>query len=346
MANDYFTSTALTRDTLARAGAVNDLFTAVSEGFDLLPPPTNFSQHRFSYAADSGAANAYVVTLAPAPSAYVVGLTVDMLAANANTGASTINVNALGTKQILTADGAAVGAGVIPSTRVVTLKYDGTAFRLTSTSSEVTPVDESVTAAKISTGDVAAIRTKLALVVGTNVQAYDAELAALAGLTSAADKVPYFTGSGTAGLADFTAAGRALVDDASATAQRTTLGLGSIATQSAASVTITGGAITGITDLAVADGGTGASTASAALANLGGVGPDPGYGSIGSIITARTDTTVLVAGDQIAGSALNPMSWDDAGGYVADAAPLSGTWRNMGGSKTATYRIGVFQRIA
>ncbi len=44
--------------------------------------------------------------------------------------------------------------------------------------------------------------------------------------------------------------------------------LGTIATQAANNVAITGGSVTGITDLAIADGGTGASTAAGARTNL------------------------------------------------------------------------------
>ena len=121
----------------------------------------------------------------------------------------------------------------------------------------------------IDDADATAARTTLGLIIGTNVQAYDSELAALASVTSAADKLFYFTGSGSATTTDLTSYARTLLDDSDAATARTTLGLGTIATQASNSVTITGGSITGITDLAVADGGTGASTAQGARDNLG-----------------------------------------------------------------------------
>lgn len=67
------------------------------------------------------------------------------------------------------------------------------------------------------------------MVFGDNVQAYDAELAAIAGLTSAADKLPYFTGSGAAALANLPSFGRTLIANTTAALARTDLGLGTAA---------------------------------------------------------------------------------------------------------------------
>lgn len=66
--------------------------------------------------------------------------------------------------------------------------------------------------------------------IGSQVQAYDAGLQSISGLTTAADKMIYTTASDTYAVADLSSAGRALIDDADAAAQRTTLGLGSAAT--------------------------------------------------------------------------------------------------------------------
>jgi len=204
-------------------------------------------------------------------------------------------------------------------------------------------------------GVTSAIQTQLG-----NKQPLDAELTAIAGLTSAADKVPYFTGSGTAAVADFTSFGRSLVDDANSSAARTTLGLvigtdvqaydpqladvagltptdgnfivgdgtnfvtesgstartslglGTIATQDASNVTITGGSVTGITDLAVADGGTGASTAANARVNL-----LPSYtgngGKVLAVNSGATDTEwiTVATGGGGTGDVVGPASSTD-----------------------------------
>lgn len=89
--------------------------------------------------------------------------------------------------------------------------------------------------------DAATARTNLGLAIGTNVQAYDATLQSLAALGTAADKYAYTTGVDTWVEGTITTAGRAILDDADAAAQRTTLGLGTMATQAANNVAITGG---------------------------------------------------------------------------------------------------------
>jgi hypothetical protein len=99
-----------------------------------------------------------------------------------------------------------------------------------------------------------AARTNLGVAIGTNVQAYDAGLQSISGLTTTADQMIYTTSSDTYATTSLTSAGRALLDDASASAQRTTLGLGTLATQDANSVAITGGTISGISN--ISDPGT------------------------------------------------------------------------------------------
>ena len=160
-----------------------------------------------------------------------------------------------------------------------------------------------------------------------------------------------------------TAAGRALIDDADATAQRSTLGLGSIATQSAgavaitggtasvsslitASATITGGTITGITDLAVADGGTGASDAANARANLGlSIGTnvqaqDAGLQSIAGLTTSADLAIYTTAADTYAVTSLTAYGrslLDDADAATARTTLGLGSLATQSATVTGTH---------
>jgi len=90
------------------------------------------------YVADSGSANAYAATLSPAAASYVAGMLVKLKAANANTTASTLNVNGLGAKTIKKADGSTdLAANDIVAGQLCLFVYDGTYFQLISTGSSV-----------------------------------------------------------------------------------------------------------------------------------------------------------------------------------------------------------------
>jgi hypothetical protein len=77
----------------------------------------------------------------------------------------------------------------------------------------------------LSEGNAATMRTNLGLVIGTNVQAFNANLQSISALGTAANKMIYTTGVATWAEADLTAFARTLLDDANATAAQTTLGL-------------------------------------------------------------------------------------------------------------------------
>ena len=71
-------------------------------------------------------------------------------------------------------------------------------------------------------------RTNLGLVIGTHVQAYDAGLKSIAGLSTAANKMIYTTDSDSYATTSLTPFARKLLDDSDASAARNTLGAGTV----------------------------------------------------------------------------------------------------------------------
>lgn len=145
-----------------------------------------------------GTANTLVLTPAPNITSYVLGHKLRFLVNTTNTGAVTVNTNnALGSRNIrkvVNGTLTALKAGDLTAGLIAEIEYisDAQGYQL------LNPMQ---------------------------FESGNPQLDAIAATTSAANKLPYFTGSGTATTTDLSAFGRTLIDDADATTARTTLGI-------------------------------------------------------------------------------------------------------------------------
>ena len=271
-----------------------------------------------------------------------------------------------------------VADNVLPGAKLVDTSV--TAAKLgTDSVSTAKIIDLAVTTGKLAAGAVTTAKIAASAVTATEIAANavttakvidDAVTYAKIQNVTATDKL---LGRATAGAGDIeeitlTAAGRALLDDADAATQRTTLGLGTIATQSAGAVAITGGtlsgltsiaattatltsatitagSITGITDITVADGGTGASDASTARTNLGvAIGTnvqayDAGLQSIAGLTTSANELIYTTAADTYTTTSLTSYGRsliDDANAATARTTLGLGTLATQNGTFSGT----------
>lgn len=258
------------------------------------------------------------VTVPSVTKFYVIG--------NATTGGFAVNVK--------TAAGASVSVG---SGKWALLFCDGTNFaRSWDNGVFADNVSGAVAVANGGTGatDASTARTNLGVAIGTNVQAYDAGLQSISGLTTAADRMIYTTASDTYAVTTLSAFARTFLDDADAATFRATTGTDSATTLTTG--TLPSGRLTGTYNISIsgnaatATSATSASSASSAtlatkastLAQGGGNGAAmtfnwSGQGGQPSWLWGSNDGT-------------NILVWNPSNFSVNNAA-------NLGGAAASTY---------
>lgn len=104
------------------------------------------------YGTASGT-NAKTISLSPAPSAYVDGMSISFKNTTQNTGSVTINVNSLGAKSILKGNGSVLASGYLKANSIYTIRYNGSNFILQGSDSTGNATPEHVLAGKTFSND-------------------------------------------------------------------------------------------------------------------------------------------------------------------------------------------------
>lgn len=164
--------------------------------------------------------------------------------------------------------------------------------------------------------------------LGVSAQAYSLILTNIAALTLAANKLIYATGATSVATTDLSAFGITLIDDADAATARTTLGLGTMSTQAASAVAITGGTIGGVTSL----------QARSTLSSE----------TTGTLTTLSANAIVQMTGDVLLNA--NVFSANDVTLFYTGAASRtftqgSGVTMRLAGSSTTGTRAGAARSV-
>lgn len=152
--------------------------------------------------------NDIVATSAPAVTSLVDGQLVQFTATATSSGSMTFKLDSTTARSIYKTDGTtALGAGDIVSGRRYLLSYKASTTRWLLMGIPTAAEVSNTPAGNISATTVQAAITEL----DNEKQPLDTDLTCFAGLTSAANKISYFTGVGTCATADFSAAIQTLI---------------------------------------------------------------------------------------------------------------------------------------
>lgn len=175
------------------AGYTRQSLAAIQDGEDIIAAPLNAEFNQLQDAFNAVTGHVHDGTIGNGPKISLTGAVSGILPiANGGTGKSTIAIDKIWYSSAL---------NVLSETAI-------TAYART----------------LIDDADATTARATLGVTIGTQVQAWDAGLQSISGLTTAADRMIYTTASDTYAVTTLTSFARTLLDDADATTARATLG--------------------------------------------------------------------------------------------------------------------------